>query len=77
MKRRVMTSSTSAWLPKPTATPTTPAPASSGAMSVPICDSTISEVITTMTHKRAVRSSGSKVRTRVRRGASLASIALK
>ena len=41
-----MMSLTSAWLPNPIATPTTPAPASSGVMSTPRWDRIISEVTT-------------------------------
>jgi hypothetical protein len=50
MNRPVMTSFTSVCAPKPTASPMTPAPASSGPMSTPISDSTISVTISRITH---------------------------
>ena len=68
IKRPVITSRTNAWLPKPIATPTMPAPASNGAMSMPRCERMISPAMTTISDSIAVRNNGSIVRIRVRRG---------
>ena len=62
-----MTSLTSDCAPKPTARPMTPAPASSGAMSTPTSDRMTRIVIAVMTMRRALRISGSSVRTRAER----------
>ena len=67
--RPVITSCTRRWLPKASATPNTPAPASSGAMLMPISDSTISPTKTQIATSRAERNIGSKVRSRAERAA--------
>ena len=63
-KMPVIRSCTSFCEPKPIATPMMPAPASSGAMLMPISDSTIMPATTTMVITRADRISGSSVRNR-------------
>ena len=65
----VIRSWTSFWDPKPTATPTMPAPASSGPMLRPISDSTIMPPTIRMVISSEVRSSGSSVRKRAHRAA--------
>ena len=59
-----MTSRTSAWAPKPSARPTTPAPASTGVISRPRAHSDESTSITTSSTAAVTRSSGSKVSSR-------------
>ena len=53
--------------PKPIATPTMPAPASSGPISTPIWLSTVKPVKTRMVMNKLLRSSGSRVRSRADR----------
>ena len=65
---------TRVWAPKPTATPTTPAPASSGPIWTPIEDSAISTAVTPITTSRTLRRIGSSVRSRAWRRASSAAI---
>src|SRR5262249_27870565 len=69
MKRPVMMSLTRLWLPKPIATPTMPAPARSGAISMPRCDKMVSPTNSVNTHSAAVRKSGSTVGRRRRAAA--------
>ncbi len=82
MNRPVITSLTKVCAPKPIASPTTPAPASSGPMSTPISDSTINVTRTMMRIIAALRSSGSRgpgaraARQRIARSVGLAEIAL-
>ena len=71
-----MMSFTSVCAPKPTATPTTPAPAINGPIWTPIADSAISAAMTRKTMKRMLRSMGRSVRMRDRRLTSLGSAAL-
>ena len=68
-KMPVIRSRTSVCEPKPIATPTMPAPASSGPMFTPISDSTIMPATITMVIDSVVRSSGSSVRSRAERAA--------
>ena len=68
-KMPVIRSCTSFCEPKPIATPTMPAPASSGPMFTPISDSTIMPATITMVISSVVRSSGSSVRSRAERAA--------
>ena len=65
----LMMSLTTVCAPKPTATPTTPAPAMSGPISMPRAESAISPAMTTMTTRRMLRKIGSKVRIRACRTA--------
>ncbi len=76
-KMPVMRSCTSFCEPKPIATPTIPAPASSGAVFTPISLKTISTTITRMVMSSVVRNNGSNVRSRAERAncASFASLA--
>ena len=59
-------SRTSVWAPKPMATPTTPAPASSGPTSMPSADSAVSTTITMSAAATVLRTIGSSVRSRAR-----------
>ena len=64
MKAPVMMSCTSFCAPKPTARPTTPAPASKGAMFTPMAERVSMAVITTTTTVKALRSSDRSVEVR-------------
>ena len=64
MNAPVMMSCTSFCAPKPIARPSTPAPASSGAMSTPISDRTSIRATVAITTVAALRSSASSVRAR-------------
>ena len=68
-----ITSLTSVCAPKPTATPTTPAPAISGPICTPMADRAISAAMTRKTMNRMLRRIGRSVRIRERRLASLGS----
>ena len=65
----LMTSLTSVCAPKPTATPTTPAPAMSGPISTPRAESAVRPAMTAMTTRRILRKIGSRVRMRAWRTA--------
>ncbi|MNP13017.1 hypothetical protein D3C76_1052800 [compost metagenome] len=60
----VMMSFTSVWEPKEIASPSAPAPASSGAIFTPISDSTIMMVMVLITTASALRNSVNSVRAR-------------
>ncbi|SVK54525.1 Uncharacterised protein [Acinetobacter baumannii] len=64
MNTPVITSFTSVWAPKLMASPSAPAPASSGAMFSPTCDSTIITVMVLITIANTLRNSVSSVRSR-------------
>src|SRR3954454_20757322 len=62
-----MMSLTSVWAPKPTAMPTTPAPASSGPTCTPRAESAIMPAVTVRATKPMLRRMGSRVSSRERR----------
>ena len=73
MNKPLMTSCTNFCEPKPMAMPMTPAPASSGVISMPICDSTIKPTITNKMTLTKVRINGKSVRARALCGSAASS----